>query len=325
MVNVGSLFTGIGGFDLGLERAGMRVVWQCEVDDYCRRVLAQHWPDVPCYRDVRDLRSAGRQAVSPVDVLCGGFPCQDISVAGKGAGITGARSGLWAEYARLISELRPRYVIVENVPALLARGLDVVLGDLAAIGYDAEWDCLPASAFGAPHRRDRIWIVAYPAHPDADRRRREELREPQPARLEHQRNEPDGLRAAGPTSTMVDPQGDRRGTRRARGSAATGPGQPGPSGHWGTPTARDWKDTGDMTNVPTNGLLGRQVLQFPERTPTPTAGDAKTQDRGSATRTAGRRRVRAAARPAPAAASSGPTAEPRASNAANTACTYKPK
>jgi DNA (cytosine-5)-methyltransferase 1 len=160
-MNVGSLFSGIGGFDLGLERAGMRVVWQCESDDFCRRVLAKHWPDVPCFEDVRDLRGTGREAVASVDVLCGGFPCQDLSYAGKGAGITGARSGLWSEYARLIGELRPRYVVVENVSALLARGLSVVLGDLAALGYDAEWDCIPASAVGAPHRRDRIWLVAY--------------------------------------------------------------------------------------------------------------------------------------------------------------------
>jgi DNA (cytosine-5)-methyltransferase 1 len=100
--------------------------------------------------------------VQPVDVLCGGFPCQDLSVAGKGAGLAGARSGLWSEYARLIGELRPRYVLVENVSALLARGLGAVLGELAALGYDAEWDCLPASAFGAPHQRDRLWLVAYP-------------------------------------------------------------------------------------------------------------------------------------------------------------------
>jgi DNA (cytosine-5)-methyltransferase 1 len=158
-VNVGSLFSGIGGFDLGLERAGMHVVWQCETDAYCRRVLAQHWPEVPCHGDVREITE-----VEPVDVLCGGFPCQDISVAGKGvrAGINGARSGLWSEFARLVGELRPRYVLVENVPTLRSRGLGRVLGDLAALGYDAEWDCLPASAFGAPHQRDRLWIVAYP-------------------------------------------------------------------------------------------------------------------------------------------------------------------
>jgi DNA (cytosine-5)-methyltransferase 1 len=196
-VNVGSLFTGIGGFDLGLERAGMRVVWQCEQDEFCRRVLARHWPGVPCYPDVRALvadadatsparfqekcgdaekeatglrvgvaeRSSGVDmpvCVPSVDVLCGGFPCQDISLAGKGAGIDGTRSSLWGEYARLVGELRPRYVIVENVAALLVRGLRRVLGDLAALGYDAEWDCLPASAFGAPHRRDRFWLVAYP-------------------------------------------------------------------------------------------------------------------------------------------------------------------
>jgi DNA (cytosine-5)-methyltransferase 1 len=137
----------------------MRVAWHCEPTSSAARVLARHWPGVPCYPDVRELRAAD---VEPVDVLCGGFPCQDISLAGKGAGIDGARSGLWAEYARLIGELRPRYVIVENVPALLGRGLGRVLGDLAALGYDAEWDCLPASAFGAPHRRDRVWLVAYP-------------------------------------------------------------------------------------------------------------------------------------------------------------------
>jgi len=159
-VNVGSLFTGIGGFDLGLERAGMRIAWQCESDEFCRRVLTRHWPGVPCFPDIKTLRA---DAVEPVEVLCGGFPCQDISLAGRGSGIDGTRSGLWAEYARLVRELRPRYVVVENVAALLARGMGRVLGDLAACGYDAEWDCLPASAFGAPHRRDRIWLVAYPS------------------------------------------------------------------------------------------------------------------------------------------------------------------
>lgn len=159
-MNVGSLFSGIGGFDLGLERAGMRTVWFCEQDEFCQRVIAKHWPRVPCYPDVRELRGAD---LEPVDVLCGGFPCQDISVAGRGAGIAGERSGLWSEYARLVGELRPRYVLVENVSALLARGLGRVLGDLAESGYDAEWDCLPAAAFGAPHLRDRLWLVAYPS------------------------------------------------------------------------------------------------------------------------------------------------------------------
>ena len=157
------LFSGIGGFSLGLERSGgFKTVAFCEIEPFCRGVLKKHWPDVPIYEDVREL-TADRLAADgiAVDAVCGGFPCQDISVAGKGAGIEGERSGLWSEYARIISELRPRYVIVENVAALLGRGLDKVLGDLAALGFDAEWHCIPASAIGAPHRRDRLWLVAY--------------------------------------------------------------------------------------------------------------------------------------------------------------------
>ena len=157
------LFSGIGGFSLGLERAGMKTVAFCEIEEYPRRVLAKHWPDVPIYDDVRTLTAdtLRRDGVA-VDVICGGFPCTDISLAGKGAGIDGEQSGLWKEYARIIGDLRPRFVVVENVAALLARGLGTVLADLAAVGYDAEWDCIPASAVGAPHRRDRIWLVAYP-------------------------------------------------------------------------------------------------------------------------------------------------------------------
>jgi DNA (cytosine-5)-methyltransferase 1 len=157
------LFSGIGGFSLGLERAGMRTVAFCEIESYPRAVLAERWPGVPIYGDVRELTAAKLAADGiAAELICGGFPCQDISVAGKGVGITGERSGLWRNYARLISEIRPRYVIVENVSALLGRGLGDVLGDLAALGFDAEWHCIPAAALGAPHRRDRIWIVAYP-------------------------------------------------------------------------------------------------------------------------------------------------------------------
>lgn len=159
------LFSGIGGFSLGLERAGMQTVAFCEIEQFPRRVLRKHWPKVPIYEDVRTLTAARLAADGiGVDVICGGFPCQDISVAGKGAGIEGERSGLWKEYARLIGELRPQYVIVENVAALLGRGVSRVLGDLAEIGYDAEWHCIPASHVGAPHRRDRLWIVAYTRH-----------------------------------------------------------------------------------------------------------------------------------------------------------------
>lgn len=165
------LFSGIGGFSLGLERAtnkgqinGFETVAFCEIEAFPRKVLAKHWPDVPCYTDVRTL-TAERLAADGIwaDVISGGFPCQDISTAGKGAGLAGERSGLWSEIARLVGELRPAFVIVENVSALLGRGLGTVLGDLAAIGYDAEWHCIPASHVGAPHRRDRVWIVAHPA------------------------------------------------------------------------------------------------------------------------------------------------------------------
>ena len=158
-MKVGSLFAGIGGFDLGLTRAGFEIAWQVEIDPYCQRVLAKHWPTVTRYGDIREV---DWHAVEPVDLLCGGFPCQDISLAGKGAGLTGERSGLWFEYAKAIEVLKPRYVLIENVSALRSRGLDQVLGTLAALGYDAEWHCIPASAVGAPHRRDRVWIVAYP-------------------------------------------------------------------------------------------------------------------------------------------------------------------
>ena len=157
-LTVGSLFAGIGGFDLGFQRAGYIIRWQVEIDPFCRKVLAKHWPNVKRYDDVRTVGSN----LERVDVICGGFPCQDISLQGDGAGLAGERSGLWREFHRIIDLLRPRYVLLENVAALLGRGIDRVLGDLASIGYDAEWECLEASAFGAPHTRNRIWLVAYP-------------------------------------------------------------------------------------------------------------------------------------------------------------------
>jgi DNA (cytosine-5)-methyltransferase 1 len=168
-MNVLDLFSGIGGFSLGLERAGMRTVAFCEIEPRNRAVLKKHWPHVHCYEDVRELTADRLRADGiAVDAICGGFPCQDISVAGKRAGIDGARSGLWSEYARIIGEVRPRCAIVENVSGLLNRGLERVLGDLATLGYDAEWNCIPASAVGALHVRDRIWIIAYPGSERAD-------------------------------------------------------------------------------------------------------------------------------------------------------------
>ena len=159
-MRIGSLFSGIGGLELGLERSipGAHTVWQVEQNEYARAVLAKHWPETKRYEDVREV---GAHNLKSVDLICGGFPCQDISVAGKQAGIDGARSGLWSEYARIIGDLRPRYVAVENVSALLTGGMGRVLGDLATLGYDAVWDCIPAASVGAPHRRDRVFLVAY--------------------------------------------------------------------------------------------------------------------------------------------------------------------
>jgi len=158
MLTFGSLFAGIGGFDLGLERAGMVCKWQVEIDQYANKVLEKHWPDVRRWPDVRTWPQPDTERV---DVICGGFPCQDISYAGEGAGLDGARSGLWYEYARIIRELGPRFVVVENVAALLVRGMDRVLGTLANLGYDAEWSCISACSVGAPHTRDRVFIIAY--------------------------------------------------------------------------------------------------------------------------------------------------------------------
>ena len=162
MYTVGSLFAGIGGLELGLEATGkFKTVWQVERDPYATKVLKKHWPDVPRHDDVCTFPpEAGKW---DCDLICGGFPCQDISFAGKGAGLDGERSGLFYEGIRIIDRLRPRWVLLENVAALLVRGLDDVLRELAQIGYNAEWHCVPAAAVGAPHRRDRIFIIGHMA------------------------------------------------------------------------------------------------------------------------------------------------------------------
>lgn len=158
-LTIGSLFSGIGGLEHGLELAGLgRVVFQVEKDPYCRAVLAKHWPHVERFEDVREFHPTG-----PVDVLCGGFPCQPWSLAGDRKETADERH-LWPEYVRIIAEARPSIVIAENVPGLRARGLRLVLADLARLGFDAEWTMLSAADVGAPHLRRRLFIVA--THPE---------------------------------------------------------------------------------------------------------------------------------------------------------------
>jgi DNA (cytosine-5)-methyltransferase 1 len=158
------LFSGVGCFSRGLEATGgFRTDAFCETDPEARRVLERHWYDVPIFPDVRTLTGLAVQA----DVICGGFPCQDISQAGTRKGLEGSRSGLWFEFQRLIGEVRPAYAIIENVTALRRRGLGTILRALMALGYDAEWHCVPAAYIGAPDIRDRLWLIAYPQRPDA--------------------------------------------------------------------------------------------------------------------------------------------------------------
>lgn len=156
-LSVGSLFSGIGGMDLGLERAGMRVIWQSEIDPYASRVLAKHWPDIP---NLGDIRNIDWSTVERPDLICGGYPCQPFSLAGGRAGTDDPRH-LWPYFADALRHLRPRWALLENVPGHLTLGFDEVLADLASLGFDAEWELLPAAAFGAPHLRYRLFVVAY--------------------------------------------------------------------------------------------------------------------------------------------------------------------
>jgi len=155
---VGSLFSGIGGIDLGLERAGMEIKWQAEINPSCLNILKKHWPSVQRFSDVRTIDNLPK-----VDVICGGFPCQDISTLNvNGKGLNGCKSGLWYEMLRIIRTNRPKYILIENVSNLLVRGIDTILGNLASIRYNAEWETIQASSIGAPHQRRRTFIVAYP-------------------------------------------------------------------------------------------------------------------------------------------------------------------
>lgn len=169
MIKIGSLFSGIGGFELGLERAipNSQTVWQCEQNQFCQQILAKHWPNAVLYDDVRTINNQ----VEPIDILCGGFPCQSISVAGKMEGLENEnKSGLWWEMWRIIGNLRPRIVIMENVSNIIRLGGSDVVGSLTQIGYDTEWAIIRADQFGAPHQRSRWFCVAYQTpHPVGER------------------------------------------------------------------------------------------------------------------------------------------------------------
>lgn len=165
-MRVGSCFAGIGGFDLGLEAAGFTSVWQIELEAYQRSILARHWPDVARYQDIQDVRGGSLESV---DLICGGFPCQDISIAGKQDGLNGQRSRLWFEMLRILREVRPRWVLIENSPALRTRGADEVLGGLESLNYACWPLVVGAWAVGAPHRRERVWIVGHTGQPGHQR------------------------------------------------------------------------------------------------------------------------------------------------------------
>ena len=158
-----SLFAGIGGLDLGLERAGFECVAQVEINEFALRVLQKHWANIPKFKDVRDV---GKHNLPSADLICGGFPCQDVSLAGQRAGLEGKRSTLWSEFHRIVCEIRPRWVVIENVPGLLSSDngefFTKIFRELSQSGYDAEWRIISASDLGAPHIRERLFIVAYP-------------------------------------------------------------------------------------------------------------------------------------------------------------------
>jgi DNA (cytosine-5)-methyltransferase 1 len=199
-LSVLDLFSGIGGFSLGLHWAGFRTIAFCERDLFCRAVIARHWPGIPIYADIRGFSASGMRP----DLVCGGFPCQDVSLAGRGAGLLGARSGLWSEMARVIEECRPRWVVAENVPGLRSRGADRVIADLATVGYQSWPLVVGAVHAGAPHLRRRVFVLARRLAADAGGARLE-VRQPDaasaPPRLPAERR---GLWAAEPGVRRVD-------------------------------------------------------------------------------------------------------------------------
>lgn len=278
-----SLFSGIGGADLALHELGCETVGFSDISEYANDVFRARFPEAAPLVDVTKLHLSEGVA----DIMVGGFPCQDISNAGKRAGIEGERSGLWGEYARLIGQIKPKLVLIENVSALLRRGIDRVLADLNALEYACEWDCIPAAAVGAPHLRDRIWMVAYPEdsleHPVFRGRR--------PKALGALATPPSKWPRAGRMLAGIvwscDPVAKRQ-SKRINGRTywnGVNLGGTEAQGCWPTPTARDWKDTGDLLKVPVNGLLPRAVHRAELGLwPTPSATSYGTNRGGAAGR-----------------------------------------
>ena len=268
-ITIGSLFSGIGGLELGLEAAGLGpVLWQVEKDPFCRSILAKRWPDVDRYTDVRDV--GGVHAIDcdldgycfaqgdcsgvlqSVDLICGGFPCQDVSHPGRRAGIEGTQSGLWFEMQRIICELRPRFVCVENSAGIATRGLGAVIGGLSSIGYDAIWFPVRAHDIGAPHGRARTWILAYP---DSERFEAEPV-----TRLHAQRQPGDDAHRCGGYPPR---RGDEDGWRSFTDGGGPSPGVR--RGADGYPTALDRSRLRALGNAVVPGvaqLVGEIVLRL---------------------------------------------------------------
>ena len=213
----GSLFSGIGGIDLGMDMAGFECAWQVEIDEKCRQVLERHWPGVPKYGDIFEVKGS---KVEPVDILCGGFPCQPVSVAGKRGGVDDER-WLWDEFYRLICEIRPKWVVAENVPGLLSansgRAFAGVLRDLAEGGYDAVWDVYPAGGpggVGAPHRRERVFIVAHTNSNESVKKSRDVREEFKLSEVDRQ--ELSAVVSGGSSEDVADTESKRHGRRTGK-------------------------------------------------------------------------------------------------------------
>lgn len=240
------MFSGIGGFALGAHWAGLSFDkhYFSEVDPYAIRVYSARFPEAEALGDIRAIR--GADLPHGDWIIAGGFPCQDISIAGKGAGLAGERSGLWYEYARIIGELRPRYAIMENVGALAFRGLDSVLGSLSALWYDAEWQDIRASDVGAPHRRERLWIVAYPEQRKGGERY-------QPSMLGRRKREAEQTRLGGSGSDVPDALGNGIRHESGRGDGQDGTDSPEPRDDGAEGAVADSENQG---HVRRDGQLG---------------------------------------------------------------------